>query len=115
MVRYVYRMQNAKGEGPYWRKSDIGWQEVSHDYSPRTPPAWEDDDDYHGEKVFFSVYDVPMKYRDGIYGFKNRKQAEEWFTEREIARLRLRGFRLVRVRAMDVIEFGHQVIFKRAV
>lgn len=98
----VFRVQDAKGRGPYRPGFSHLWAD---DAGPINPTIFQD----FGE-------DVASRYmkRRGYYGcaFRSLHQMSLWFTGIEIYRLILYGYRLVELTPDRVLaESPHQLLF----
>lgn len=99
MAEYVWRVENENGEGPYTGRNCI--EEMCNEHSDN-----------------LNKWPSPYCERLPIYGswlcgFASKEQARKWFLG-YWRMLRERGFRLKRIRAVDVNYGVKQVTFKRA-
>lgn len=102
---YVYRVENAKGEGPYAIRKNrpelSAWSTSNHSRA---------DGPNHR----------PTKYQDGLslcpenlrYGFRPLRQMQSWFRPEELVRLGRLGYIPVRIKAYRVYHGEQQLIFK---
>jgi len=97
MAKYVWRVENKEGGGPYNRSGELDHMNDLHNSNlDKWPtPECEGIDD-----------------SNKICGFKTKKQARQWFwgfwTE-----LRTNGFKLKRLRAKNVCYGEKQVVFQK--
>lgn len=100
----VYRVQNAKGEGPYSYGSDNTRDEWRTGRMVPTPTPEFDPGFYPHEKT-------EENFVGKLFGFLNIDQYEKWYLPEQRKALKEHGFKLVPCKASKVWNSGRQVYF----
>ena len=105
-LKYVLRVER-NGKGPYHGTADDDnihdWQEGSHHSDPAVCP-WP-------TKEFVDEFEIQYG-QSPLFGFKNWKQAKEWFIDpQELKNLHYSGFRWRWIKTWVAIEIEKQVAF----
>jgi hypothetical protein len=121
----VWRMQNEKGEGPYWNnklsnepiKEDADtdkeglsmWMDEPHNFGTGRPsPAVDEGFSDNDAKNLWQRHDIPKKY----FAFESLDHLNSWFTPEEQKRLAHHGFKPTKVKAKKVWSSGKQVFYE---
>lgn len=104
--KYVWRMENANGVGPY---RGLLFSEPFWAIHGARINRWTDDYQVtHPEPEVT----LPIQY---VFGFSTPWQASRWFTKEERAFLAKSGFTLRRVKASRILKLARQIAFVRYV
>lgn len=91
----IYRVQHKKdGRGPYRPCFTVKWIDDDRGESDR-PPHWMEFGDFLGR--------IPLRFSAGS-GFKDLDQLREWFSDRELSKLKELGFIIVKLKVNSIIE-----------
>lgn len=114
--RYVWRVENQDGQGPYNAEvaEDLGggslqdyWTDREHNSTTHPSPL-------HDEG--FDELDLENIYGEGygsrLFGFESIQQLKKWFNDKELKQLKELGFDVVKRKASDIWSSGRQVFFK---
>ncbi len=111
---YVYRVENASGEGPY----QGGHISIDDMYDRLVADVGEEGARSTQPNVFQDSWDRPWRVPAGshAFGFRTKGQMERWFTPSCRQLLADRQYFLVTydVGAADVIFGGHQLVFDKS-
>lgn len=107
MEQLVWRVQNEKGEGPYWNRDDnlhdlLEIYDLLDDFSHPGPS-----DDIGVRWKALKAHKMHRRYR---FGFESKEQALAWFGG-ALPDLAEHGYTLQQVHAKEVIKGDHQVAF----
>lgn len=101
----VYRVQAADGRGPFRPGFSRKWSDA---HGPLRPPTWLE------EFGTAPLHEIPDGWHAGS-AVRTPEALAEWFTHDEMVRLRLLGYRAVRMTVDRILrESPSQVLFVRA-
>jgi len=111
VTRKIWRFENEKGEGPYnGHPSPKFLFKSTHDGESKKHPHPKYD--FKNSKIIRFLNNMNTKDHFRC-GFSTKKQAFEWFTERERKILKNNGYNLVRKNADRIFKGNKQVIYIR--
>lgn len=100
----LYRIEDSEGRGPYRPGMSKKWADTE---GPPPPPTW-------GEEFGTSLLALKRPGENMQCGFRTETQLHRWFTNTELYRLQLLGYRIVQVEAERILaESRNQVVFIR--
>jgi len=100
-MNFIYRVENKEKKGCYWENL-YKWKEVDYilkrHYSEYRPTPLED----------FGIKREPKGTE--ICGFKDLKQAKEWFNNKELEELKRIGYFLKKVKVKKITAIGEKQV-----
>lgn len=103
LKKIVYRLQNSKGQGPYWHEFREAWQDPKNDHN-NLPTPYEENS-------------IVERFKEGVHvcGFKSLKQMGKWFTKKEFRAMKKIGLELVAIEVPEnqIIKGKKQIVFHK--
>ena len=98
-MRYVWRVQNKSGAGPYNTDTNKIWYWRNGAATVDRPNPHDDAFGYIQRQRIEALFDA----RKGSCGFDTKRKAMAWFSDDALAELEGLGFHLVKVKAKTII------------
>lgn len=109
-MQAIYRVQNKKGRGPYIPGFSDMWSDPDRQDLTERPA-------FYTEFKSKQIRLLHEARRKGLYvgcGFRTLEQLRRWFSDAELTRLKLFGFRPVKINVDHVLaESDRQLVFSR--
>jgi len=104
MTKYVYRVQNKDGQGPY--NSSHIWRSIPHIKENNRPTPCEEN---LGDILFMMKKEFGGK--NVLFGFTKLTNLRKWFTKKELENLKEIGYVIYKFKAKEITEGERQCIF----
>ena len=101
--KIIYRLQNSKGQGPYWHEFRDTWEDPKNNHNNLPTP--------------YEEKNIVDQFKAGVHvcGFKSLKQLGKWFTKKEFREMKKIGLNLVAIEVPEnqIIKGKKQIVFPK--